>query len=575
VAGLAATFGSGAMTNSIAEIEEAKCIFVIGSNTTACHPLIARRIFRAKEKGAKLIVADPRNIQLSRFADVAVNHRLGSDVALLNGIMHIIVKEGWQAGDYIRQRTEGYELLERLLREYTPEKVQGITGVERKHLERMAELYATHPPASLLYAMGITQHITGVDNVKSCCNLAMLCGNVGVRGGGVNPLRGQNNVQGACDMGGLPNVMTGYQPVADPEVREKFSKAWGRPLPERLGLTITEMIPAMLEGKLKGLYVIGENPKLSDPDWNHMHHALKKLDFLVVQELFLSETAQVADVVFSAASVAEKEGTVTNTERRCMRIQKAIEPIGNTLADWEIICRLSTAMGYEMKYSNPEEVFNEMRRLTPKSYAGMTYERIGLDGLQWPCPDESHPGTPYLHEGEFSRGKGKFHAIDYRDPAEMPDEQYPYFLTTGRMFAHFHTGTMTRVSPHLDIEQTTGYVTINPEDADALMVKQGDILVLASRRGRMEAPARISRAVEPGTLFLPIHFGENPTNVLTSAEAVDPLAKIPEFKVSAVKVSKLASDQSSRWRDILCPDVDEAFAPPKQAKGLVVDRRRS
>lgn len=575
MAGLAATFGSGAMTNSIAEIEEAKCIFVIGSNTTACHPLIARRIFRAKEKGAKLIVADPRNIQLSRFADVAVNHRLGSDVALLNGIMHIIVKEGWQAGDYIRQRTEGYELLERLLREYTPEKVQGITGVERKHLERMAELYATHPPASLLYAMGITQHITGVDNVKSCCNLAMLCGNVGVRGGGVNPLRGQNNVQGACDMGGLPNVMTGYQPVADPEVREKFSKAWGRPLPERLGLTITEMIPAMLEGKLKGLYVIGENPKLSDPDWNHMHHALKKLDFLVVQELFLSETAQVADVVFSAASVAEKEGTVTNTERRCMRIQKAIEPIGNTLADWEIICRLSTAMGYEMKYSNPEEVFNEMRRLTPKSYAGMTYERIGLDGLQWPCPDESHPGTPYLHEGEFSRGKGKFHAIDYRDPAEMPDEQYPYFLTTGRMFAHFHTGTMTRVSPHLDIEQTTGYVTINPEDADALMVKQGDILVLASRRGRMEAPARISRAVEPGTLFLPIHFGENPTNVLTSAEAVDPLAKIPEFKVSAVKVSKLASDQSSRWRDILCPDVDEAFAPPKQAKGLVVDRRRS
>jgi len=563
------------MTNSIAEIEDARCIFVIGSNTTACHPLIARRIFRAKEKGAKLIVADPRNIQLSRFADVAVHHRLGSDVALLNGIMHKIVREGWQAGDYIRQRTEGYELLESLLREYTPEKVQGITGVERKHLERMAELYATHPPASLLYAMGITQHITGVDNVKSCCNLAMLCGNVGVRGGGVNPLRGQNNVQGACDMGGLPNVMTGYQPVADPEVREKFSKAWGRPLPERPGLTITEMIPAMLEGKLKGLYVIGENPKLSDPDWNHMHHALKKLDFLVVQELFLSETAQIADVVFSAASMAEKEGTVTNTERRCMRIQKAIEPIGNALADWEIICRLSTAMGYEMKYSNPEDVFNEMRRLTPKSYAGMTYERLGLDGLQWPCPDESHPGTPYMHEGEFSRGKGKFHAIDYRDPAEMPDEQYPYFLTTGRMFAHFHTGTMTRVSPHLDIEQTTGYVTINPEDADALMVKEGDILVLSSRRGRMEAPARISPAVAPGTLFLPIHFGENPTNVLTSAEAVDPLAKIPEFKVSAVKVSKLSSDHSSRWRDILCPDVDEAFAPPKQAKGLVVDRRRS
>ncbi len=544
MAGLAAAFGSGAMTNSIAEIEEARCIFVIGSNTTACHPLIARRIFRAKENGAKLIVADPRKIQLSRFADMAVTHRLGSDVALLNGIMHIIVREGWHAKDYIEQRTEDYGLLENLLKKYTPDVVQAITGVDRSQLERMAEMYANHPPASLLYAMGITQHTTGVDNVKSCCNLAMLCGNVGVRGGGVNPLRGQNNVQGACDMGGLPNVMTGYQPVTNPQVRAKFSKAWGMPLSERAGLTITDMIPAMMEGKLKGLYVIGENPKLSDPDWNHMHHALKKLDFLVVQELFLSETAQVADVVFSAASVAEKEGTFTNTERRCMRIHKAIDPIGNTLADWEIISRLSTAMGYEMKYENPEAIFDEMRLLTPKSYAGMTYDRLGLDGLQWPCPDIDHPGTPYLHGDEFARGKGKFHAVDYQDPAEMPDAQYPYFLTTGRMFAHFHTGTMTRVSPHLDIEQTTGYATINPKDADAMMVKQGDILVLESRRGRMEAPAKISPAVEPGTVFLPIHFGENPTNVLTSSEAVDPLAKIPEFKVSAVKVSKFSQDRS-------------------------------
>ena len=541
MAGLAAAFGSGAMTNSIAEIEESACIFVIGSNTTACHPLIARRIFRAKEKGAKLIVADPRNIQLSRFADIAVNQRLGSDVALLNGMMHIIIQNGWQALDYIAQRTEDYEALEEVLKTYTPERVREITGVECRQLERMAELYALNSPASLLYAMGITQHTTGVDNVKSCCNLAMLCGNVGVRGGGVNPLRGQNNVQGACDMGGLPNVMSGYQPVADPKVREKFSRSWGRTLSDQPGLTITDMIPAMLEGKLKGLYVIGENPKLSDPDWNHLNHALKELDFLVVQELFLSETAQVADVVFAAASAAEKEGTVTNTERRCMRIYKAIEPIGNAMADWEIICRLSTAMGYEMDYKNPEEIFNEMASLTPKSYAGMTYERLGLDGLQWPCPDPDHPGTPYLHQGQFARGKGRFHAVDYRDPAELPDDEYPYFLTTGRMFAHFHTGTMTRISQHLDVEQKTGYVTINPQDADALDVKEGDVLVLSSRRGRMEAPAKISRAVEPGSLFLPIHFGENPTNVLTSAEAVDPLAKIPEFKVSAVNIEKLSA----------------------------------
>jgi predicted molibdopterin-dependent oxidoreductase YjgC len=326
--------------------------------------------------------------------------------------------------------------------------------------------------------------------------------------------------------------------VTDESVREKFSKAWGVTLSDTPGLTITDMVPAMLEGRLKGLYVIGENPKLSDPDWNHFNHALKELDFLVVQELFLSETAQVADVVLSAASVAEKDGTFTNTERRCMQIHKAIEPIGDTLADWEIICRLSTAMGYEMHYDSPEEIFDEMASLT-KSYAGMTYSRLGLDGLQWPCPDREHPGTPYLHKDQFARGKGLFFALEYKDPAELPDSDYPFFLTTGRMFAHFHTGTMTRISPHLDVEQKTGYVDIHPEDAQKLDVQNGDVLVLSSRRGDIEAPARLTDSVVPGTLFLPIHFGEVPTNVLTNADAFDPLAKIPEFKVSAVKVDKL------------------------------------
>ena len=540
MAGLAAAFGSGAMTNSIREIEDAACILVIGSNTTACHPLVARRIFRAKEKGAKLIVADPRNIQLSRFADIAVNHRIGSDVALLNGMMHIILHSGWHSREYIKKRTEGYEEFKSAIATYTPEKVQAITGVSIQDLEQMAELYAKNTPASLLYAMGITQHTTGVDNVKSCCNLAMLCGNVGIPSAGVNPLRGQNNVQGACDMGGLPNVLPGYQPVSDPDVIAKFSKAWGRALPDQSGLTITDMVPAMLEGKLKALYVMGENPKLSDPDWNHFTHALKELEFLVVQDLFLSETAQVADVVFAAASLAEKEGTFTNTERRCMKINKAIEPIGNTLSDWEIICKLSRAMGYEMNYNTPEEIFREIAALTPKSYGGMTYERLGIDGLMWPCPSSDHPGTPYLHKDAFARGKGKFHAVHYQDPAELPDEEYPFFLTTGRMFAHFHTGTMTRVSPKIDYEQKTGYVDINPQDAEKLHVKDGDLLVLYSRRGQMEAPARLTCSVAPGTLFLPIHFGENPTNVLTNSEAVDPLAKIPEFKVSAVKVEKLS-----------------------------------
>jgi len=527
------------MTNSYDDLETAGCIFVVGSNTTACHPLIATRIYRAKERGARVIVADPRQTQIGNLADLSVHHRLGSDVALLNGMMHWIIENDWHDKDYIAARTEGFEALAATVAAYSPQRVQDITGVPADDIKKMAELYATCGSAALLYAMGITQHTTGVDNVKSCCNIALLCGNVGVAGGGVNPLRGQNNVQGACDMGGLPNVFTGYQPVSDPAVVEKFSKAWGRPLSDKPGMTITDMISAMLDGRLKALYVIGENPKLSDPDWNHLQHALNRLDLLIVQELFLSETAQIADVVLPAASVAEKEGTFTNSERRCSRIQKAIEPVGNALADWQIICKLSTAMGYPMDYpGGPEQIFDEMAALTPKSYAGMSYQRMGLNGLQWPCPDANHPGTPILHTQQCTRGLGRFHAIEYQDPAEMPDEEYPYFLTTGRMFAHFHTGTMTRISSHLDHEQRSGYVTIHPDDAARLEIAEGDLVAITSRRGQMEAPAQISAEVPPGNLFLPIHFGEYPANMLTSAEAFDPLAKIPEFKVSAVRIAK-------------------------------------
>jgi len=538
VVGLAAAFGSGAMTNSIAEIEDSACIFIIGSNTSACHPLIARRVFRAKEKGAKLIVADPRNIQLSRFADVAVTQRLGSDVALLNGMMHIILKNGWHDKNYVENRTEAFEDFKTVVESYTPDKVEAITGIAAADIEKMAELYATNSPAALLYAMGITQHTTGVDNVKSCCNLAMLCGNVGVKSGGVNPLRGQNNVQGACDMGGLPNVFPAYQPVAVEANNKKFANAWGKPLPDKIGYTITDMIQAMIDGKLKALYVIGENPKMSDPDQNHLDKALANLEFLVCQDIFLTETAQKADVVFAAVSVAEKDGTFTNTERRCMKVNKAIDPIENTLNDWEIISRLSTAMGYEMNYESPEKIFNEMTALTP-SYGGMTYERLGLDGLQWPCPNAEHPGTQFLHKEQFTRGKGLFHAVEYLDPAEMPDEEYPYWLTTGRMFAHYHTGTMTRVSPNLHTEQKTGYVEINPEDAKTLNVNDGETVRLATRRGETKIPARVSNKVVPGVLFVPFHFAESPANILTNS-AFDPIAKIPEYKVCAVKIEKAA-----------------------------------
>ncbi len=526
------------MTNSIAEIEDAGCIFIIGSNTSACHPLIARRVIRAKEKGAKLIVADPRRIQLSLLADVAVNQRLGSDVALLNGMMRLILANGWEAQGYIAARTEGFEELQESLAAYTPEQVQKITGVSPRDLEKMSEFYATQKPSTLLYAMGITQHTTGVDNVKAVCNLAMLTGNVGFPNSGVNPLRGQNNVQGACDMGGLPNVFSGYQAVANPDLNAKFAQAWGRPLSDKPGLTIPDMVKAIDAGKLKALYVVGENPKLSDPDMNHLRHAMKKLDLLIVQDLFLSETAQGADVVLAAAAAAEKDGTFTNTERRCLRLNKAVEPVGDSLPDWEIISRLATAMGYPLHYGGPEEIFQEMAALTP-SYAGMTYARLGIDGLQWPCPTADHPGTQFLHRDKFTRGLGKLHVVPYQDPAELPDAEYPYFLTTGRMFAHYHTGTMTRVSPALDREQPTGYVEINPIDASRLAVHEGEMLVVSSLRGRIEVPAKITATVLPGNLFLPIHFGENPTNVLTNAEAVDPLAKIPEFKVGKARVEKL------------------------------------
>ena len=526
------------MTNSIAEIEDSACIFITGSNTSACHPLIARRVFRAKEKGAKLIVADPRNIQLSRFADVAVTQRLGSDVAMLNGMMHIILKNGWHAKPYIEERCEEFDAFRAVVETYTPDKVETITGIAQADLEKMAELYATNSPASILYAMGITQHTTGVDNVKSCCNLAMLCGNVGVKSGGVNPLRGQNNVQGACDMGGLPNVFPAYQPVAVEANNEKFAKAWGKALPDKIGYTITDMVQAMIDGKLKALYVVGENPMLSDPDQHHLLKALEKLDLLICQDIFLTETAEKADVIFAAVSVAEKDGTFTNTERRCMRVHKAIEPIGNAMDDWQIISKLSTAMGYEMNYADPEAIFNEVTTVTP-SYAGMTYGRLGLNGLQWPCPNAEHPGTQFLHAAQFTRGKGLFHAIEYLDPAEMPDGEYPYFLTTGRMFAHYHTGTMTRASEHLDTEQKTGYVEIHPEDAANLSVINGDTVKLATRRGEIEVPARISHKVKPGLLFVPFHFAENSANILTNS-AFDPAAKIPEYKVCAAKIEKAA-----------------------------------
>jgi formate dehydrogenase major subunit len=539
VVGLAAAFGSGAMTNSIPELADAKCIFIIGSNTTENHPIAAKWIFRGMENGGKIIVADPRITQMAFLADIAVQHRLGTDVALINGLMHIIIKEGWHAKEYVDDRTEGFKELAAKLEDYPPDKVAQITGIDAATLRRMAEMFAKTKPASIVYCMGITQHTTGVDNVKSLANLAMLTGNVGVASGGVNPLRGQNNVQGACDMGGLPNVFTGYQPVADEAANKKFSEAWGKDLPKKPGLTILDMFHAIEEGKIKALYVVGENPLVTDPDLRHVEAALKHLDIFIVQDIFLTQTAKLADVVLASTSFAEKDGTFSNTERRVELVRQAIPPVGDSHPDWQIVQDLSTRLGYPMHYASAEEIFDEMKGLTP-SYAGMSYARLADQGLQWPCPTPDHPGTVFLHKDRFSRGKGAFTAIDYKPPAEVIDADYPMWLSTGRTFMHYHSGTMTRVSPSLHHELPEGYIEISPADARAMHIKDGERVKVSSRRGEIQIKAKISRKVNRGVVFIPFHFAETAANVLTNP-AYDPVAKIPEYKVCAVKVEKLAA----------------------------------
>ena len=528
------------MTNSIEELEESDCILVTGSNTSETHPVIASFIKRAARlKGKTLIVIDPRRLYLTRHAAIWLRQQPGSDVAVLNGLMHVIIRDNLHDQAYIAERTENFEALRETVARYTPEVVESISGVPAADLERAARLYASAPKAAICYAMGITQHITGTDNVKSLANLAMLCGNVGIRGGGVNPLRGQNNVQGACDMGGLPNVFSGYQVVTEPDNRWKMERIWGvRNLPDWAGLTMTEMLPGIREGKIKALYIIGENPVISEADVEHALSPLRDLEFLVVQDLFLTETGKLADVVLPASSFAEKNGTFTNTERRVCLVRRAVLPVRNSLPDWRIICELSQRLDYFMDYTTPQEIFEEIRRVTP-AYAGITYERLEREGsLQWPCPHPDHPGTRYLHKGRFTRGKGQFFAIDYREPAELPDEEYPLILTTGRVLYQYHTGTMSRRAPGLVEKAPECRVEISAQDAEKFGIHDEEMIRVKSRRGEIKARALVSTKAIPGTIFIPFHYYEAAVNKLTIA-ALDPVAKIPEYKVCAVKLEKL------------------------------------
>ena len=529
------------MTNSQPEFEDGDCVLITGSNTSEAHPLISTRIMKAKANGAKVIVVDPRTIQMSMLADLHLKQWPGTDVAWLNGMMNVIISEALADEAFIAERTEGFEALKEMVAEYTPERVQEISGIPADDLVAAARTYAQAERASIVYAMGITQHTNGVDNVLSCANLAMLTGNVGRPATGVNPLRGQNNVQGACDLGGLPNVYPGYQRVTDPAVQEKFESAWGVSLANQVGLTVTEMVELAASGEVKVMYVMGENPLVADPDINHARECLEKLDFLVVQDIFLSETAEIADVVLPAASYAEKDGTFTATDRRVQFVRQAIAPLGESKTDWEIVCLLAKEMGAPgFEFESPEDIMREIAALTP-IYGGVSYERLNTgEVLHWPCPTADHPGTPFLHKDRFSRGLGKFHAIAYKGPVELPDEEYPLTLTTGRIMFHFHTGTMTRRSEKLHNEVPEGYVELHPDDAQRIGLGRDPWVRVSSRRGEIELAARVTDRIIPGVVFIPFHFAEAAANALTNS-AFDPIAKIPEFKVCAVRVEPLAA----------------------------------
>lgn len=540
VSGLAATFGSGAMTNSIDEISETDVIFVTGSNTTETHPIIGSRIRQAVKKGAKLIVADPRKIELFENASVAMQIKPGTNIALFNGLMHVIIENNLQDKEFISSRTNGIEELYGTVKSYTPKRVAKICNINASDIIEAGLLFGKANKASIFYAMGVTQHATGTQGVMSIANLAMLTGNVGKSGTGVNPLRGQNNVQGACDLGGLPNTYPGYQKVILPEIKAKFEKAWGvTELSDKIGLTVTEITEEIHKEKIKFLYIMGENPMVSDPNLNHVEEAFKEhLDFLVVQDIFLTETATLADVVLPATSFAEKDGTFTNTERRIQRVRKAVDAPGEAKADWVILSELMTKMGYETHYNSVDEIMDEIAEISP-IYAGVSFNRLENETLAWPVKDFNHPGTKFLHENEFARGKGEFKAAEYVESKELPNEEFPMMLTTGRILHHYHTRSMTGRVEGIDELYPESFVEIHPEDAAKLKIKEGEMVKITSRRGEIESKAFITDRVASGLIFIPFHFAIGAANRLTSSTHLDPIAKIPELKVSAVRVERI------------------------------------
>jgi len=538
VTGLAACFGSGAATNSFDQIEDANVLFVIGSNTTEAHPIVSLKMIRAVSKGAKIIVADPRKIELVDFASIWLNLKPGTNIALLNGMMNVILKEGLQNQDFIASRTEGFDEFRKVVEEYPPERAAKITGVAEEDIIKAARLYASAEKAMIVYSLGITEHNTGTANVMSLGNLAMLTGNVGRRSTGVMPLRGQNNVQGACDMGALPNVHVGYQPVTDPAVQSKFENAWKVKLPSNIGQTSTQILARSVDGGLRGLYILGEDPAHTDPDTNHVRASLEALDFFVVQEIFETETTKYADVILPAASFAECDGTFTNGERRIQRLYKAI-PAVSGLENWQTICKIAQKMGYPMSYNNTSEIMDEIASLAPM-FAGVSFSRLGTGGLQWPCPSFEHPGTETMHVGKFSRGLGKFNAVEHRYPTEQTDPDYPLILTTGRRREHYNCGSMTRRSRGIMEMYPEEAIEISPADAKELGIVDGEVVQVSSRRGVVRTKARVTDKSSRGVAFMSFHYQDVLTNLLTNA-SLDPQAKTPEYKACAIRIDKIST----------------------------------
>lgn len=526
------------MTNDFDSIASADVIFVIGSNTTETHPVVGSLIKQRAREGASLIVCDPRKTEIASRADIHIQHLIGSDAALINAMAQVIIEENLHDAAFVAERTENFEALRETVAAYTPERAAEITCVPADEIRRAARTYAAAGNAAVFYTMGITQHTTGTNNVRALCNLALLCGMFGRPGTGVNPLRGQNNVQGSCDMGALPDMLPGYMKVTDSDAPAKVKSLWGCELPRTPGLSIAPMLAAAASGRLSAMYIMGENPMVTDADSAHVGKALDNLDFLVVQDIFLTETAQKADVVLPAACWAEKDGTFTNTCRGVQRVRKGVSPPGEARPDWQIIIGTAKALGADWTFESPEDIFEDIRRFVP-SYAGISHGRIDENEgspLQWPCPHEGHPGTPILHVGKFARagGRARFLPVEWMAPHEWTDDAYPLLATTGRSLYHYHSGSMTRrAAPGKFIDRL--YIEINPRDATALGIRENDRVRVTSRRGSVSGEAQITERVPPGLVFIPFHFAEEGANNLTAA-VWDETSQTPPFKVSAVRV---------------------------------------